>query len=331
MTRRRSSTLSIGFLLQCHLISTVFSFQHCPLLLQKSACPNSYYCFRASNNVEFVPAQYEIVDRESHWVYMFYLLMVYKEREGHCRVPTSHVEAEWKLGIWLAKQREAYKMGTIHPTYQGRLQEVGVVWDPCTWQWEARLGALKEFKRREGHCDVPQFHQENGECLGTWLNTQRRDYRLGKLSAEREDALKELGVAWNVFGKRWDEMFDFLVQFKEREGHCIVPVDHKEGGKNLGAWVSTQRKARRSKTLDVGREEMLDSIGMIWSVQEVQWESMFALTKEYMKREQTTDIPLKQVEKGRNLGHWISKQKQLNRGDKLEPERRRRLMEVGVL
>eukprot|EP00526_Cylindrotheca_closterium_P020877 CAMPEP_0113659324 /NCGR_PEP_ID=MMETSP0017_2-20120614/32277_1 /TAXON_ID=2856 /ORGANISM="Cylindrotheca closterium" /LENGTH=212 /DNA_ID=CAMNT_0000573827 /DNA_START=467 /DNA_END=1101 /DNA_ORIENTATION=+ /assembly_acc=CAM_ASM_000147 len=210
------------------------------------------------------------------------------------------------------------------PTYQHRLEGVGVVWDPGTWQWEARFEALVEFKKREGHCDVPQFHQENTESLGIWLNKQRKDHRLGKLPEERAKRLEELGVAWSAFGKRWEQMMDLLVQFKEREKHCIVPVDHKEDGKNLGAWVSTQRKAWRSKTLDSDRQDMLDSIGMVWSVQEAQWESMLAVTKEYIEREKNTEIPLKHVEKGKNLGHWIAKQKQLYRSSKLEADRQQR-------
>ncbi|CAJ1934386.1 unnamed protein product [Cylindrotheca closterium] len=262
---------------------------------------------------------------------MFYLLMVYQEREGHCRVPTSHLEAGRKLGLWLARQREVFKSGKMDPTYSSRLEEVGVVWNPGAWLWDAHFDALVEFKKSEGHCDVPQFHQEKGEYLGTWLNKQRQDYRRGKLPKERAKRLEELGVAWSAFGKRWEQMLDLLVQFKEREGHCMVPVDHREDGKNLGAWVSTQRKAWRSKTLDADRQDMLDSIGMIWSVQEAQWESMFALIEKYVEREQNTEIPLTHVEQGKNLGHWIAKQKQLYRNGKLEGDRQQRLLEVGVL
>ncbi|KAL3942107.1 MAG: hypothetical protein SGBAC_003644 [Bacillariaceae sp.] len=323
---RSRKLLSTGIFLLCHLPS-LFSFQQRSLL--KSCFP-----LQSSPNLGIASIEYDIIDprdRESNWVYNFYLLMVYKEREGHCRVPTRHVEADWKLGMWLTRQREAYRSGSIEPTYQSRLEEVGVVWDPCAWQWEARFDALVEFKSREGHCDAPQFHQENGECLGSWLNKQRRDHRVGRLPAMRAKRLEELGVAWNAFGKRWEQMFDLLVQFKEREGHCIVPVNHRENEKNLGAWVSTQRKALRSKMLDAGRQDMLDSIGMIWSVQAAKWESMFALTKEYIEREKNTEIPVMHVERGKNLGHWIKKQKQLHRNNTIESDRQQRLIEVGIL
>ena len=37
------------------------------------------------------------------------LLLVYREREGHCDVPKAHVEEGVRLGGWLQKQRKAYK------------------------------------------------------------------------------------------------------------------------------------------------------------------------------------------------------------------------------
>eukprot|EP00980_Cylindrotheca_fusiformis_P025052 scaffold12980_cov100-Cylindrotheca_fusiformis.AAC.1 len=59
-----------------------------------------------------IPAKRDYIDCDSpHWVDMFSLLIEYKDREGHCEVPYCHEENEWELGVWLSKQREAYKLG----------------------------------------------------------------------------------------------------------------------------------------------------------------------------------------------------------------------------
>ena len=60
---------------------------------------------------------------------MFYLLMLFRDREGHCDVKVEHVEDGWKLGNWLRDQREAKKRGTLDEIRQERLEEAGVAWD----------------------------------------------------------------------------------------------------------------------------------------------------------------------------------------------------------
>jgi hypothetical protein len=44
-----------------------------------------------------------------------------------------------------------------------------------------------------------------------------------------------------VLHSKWNQMFDRLVAFKDRHGHCLVPNRFHEDPA-LGAWVSTQRR-----------------------------------------------------------------------------------------
>ncbi|HAH64505.1 MAG TPA: hypothetical protein DCL72_03290, partial [Rhizobiales bacterium] len=41
-------------------------------------------------------------DKEHAWEQGFAALIKFKAREGHCRVPTSHIEGKYKLGQWVA-------------------------------------------------------------------------------------------------------------------------------------------------------------------------------------------------------------------------------------
>ena len=49
-----------------------------------------------------------------------------------------------------------------------RLDEIGFIWEPHEQSWEEGFGYLTVFKQREGHCRVPQRHEENGFRLGGW-------------------------------------------------------------------------------------------------------------------------------------------------------------------
>ena len=61
-------------------------------------------------------------------MHKFNLLVKFKEREGHCRVPRRHVEDGEKLGSWLSTQQQAHSKGTLDPERYGKLKELGVEW-----------------------------------------------------------------------------------------------------------------------------------------------------------------------------------------------------------
>ena len=133
------------------------------------------------------------------WERNFALLKQFKEREDHCNVPKSHEEDGIRLGVWLNTQRTSMKEEKLDESYQQRLEELGVSWDPFADQWERNFALLEQFKEREGHCNVPQSHEEDGIKLGSWLNRLRqvrRGNRDGKLSSEQIERLDEIGIRW---------------------------------------------------------------------------------------------------------------------------------------
>ena len=132
------------------------------------------------------------------WERTFVLFEQYKEREDHCNVPQGHEEDGVQLGAWLNRQRQLYKKGKLDESYQHRLEKLGVSWDPHTEQWERNFILLEQYKEREGHCNVPNSHEEDGVKLGTWLKSLRqvRKGRQGILGAVRIERLDNLGIRW---------------------------------------------------------------------------------------------------------------------------------------
>ena len=53
-----------------------------------------------------------------------------------------------------------------------------------------------------------------------------------------------------------------LLKFRNREGHCRVPIFHNEGRVRLGWWVSSLRA--RQKKLSGERKARLNKIGFVW-------------------------------------------------------------------
>ncbi len=61
------------------------------------------------------------------WQNGFRHLKLYKDREGHCRVPQQHLENEFRLGTWVATQRSG--RSTLSTYRKQRLEELEFVWD----------------------------------------------------------------------------------------------------------------------------------------------------------------------------------------------------------
>ena len=65
-----------------------------------------------------------------HWLWEigFAALKAFKAREGHCRVPSSHIEGDLKLGYWVSTQRR--KKNIMSKERKQRLNRIGFVWRP---------------------------------------------------------------------------------------------------------------------------------------------------------------------------------------------------------
>jgi len=180
---------------------------------------------------------------------------------------------------------------------------------PYEIAWENGFAALKHFKAREGHCRVPRGHQDGSLKLGTWVVNQRN--RRGALSVERKRRLDSIKFVWALHGNPWETGFVALKVFKAREGHCLVPNEHKEGTFNLGRWVTRQRVKR--DTLSAERRRRLEALRFVWDPLELAWQKGFASLKQFKAREKHCRVPRVHEEGGFQLGTWVVNQR--NRRD----------------
>jgi hypothetical protein len=127
-------------------------------------------------------------------------------------------------------------------------------------RWERGFAALSKFRKGKRHCWPSRHQLESKFKLGQWVTTQR--YFKDDLSVERKKRLDTIAFVWDWRDYRWEQGYSALLKFKRREGHCRVPIQHREGDFRLGHWVSTQRK-KRADLPDV-RKRRLKKIGFVW-------------------------------------------------------------------
>jgi len=130
-------------------------------------------------------------------------------------------------------------------------------------RWLERFHELKEFKKKYGHCRVPQCFLFN-KALGNWVHNQRRLYKKVKtgekvksiLTEERVEMMNNLGFEWVLnrgsgnrhdYGRdqtphdEWHAMFLELTMFKFENGHCDVS-QLLDPNSCLYRWVIEQRR-----------------------------------------------------------------------------------------
>jgi hypothetical protein len=143
-------------------------------------------------------------------------------------------------------QRKQYKLlldgklSSITPERVKLLQDLGFAWNAQAAAWTRHLNELIQFKKRTGHCHVPLQDPEY-PGLGLWVKEQRRHRSLmiaGKpshMTPNRAAELDRHGFCWDTHEATWLERFKELIKFKEKHGHCVVPVNNSDSTR-LHAW-----------------------------------------------------------------------------------------------
>lgn len=282
-----------------------------------------------TNRLEELGVEWDPQSRD--WNEMFHLLTEYQQREGNCLVPRNYKEDGKNLWMWLRLQRSEQKKGRLSVDRCEALEDLGVICDTNTAKWDHLHSLLVQYQERHGHCRVPVTHKEDGANLGTWLQTQRKNWRAGTLDPSKHERLEKAGVVWSLSAHKWDEVFALLVAYKEHEGDCMVPQKHKEDGTNLGAWLYQQRQHEKSGILQASRKQQLEAIGVVWDLSAYKRENMLSSLARYRERKGNCNVPHSYKEDDKTLGTWLNRQRQLKAAGKLDSELSDRLEDLGVV
>jgi hypothetical protein len=181
---------------------TAQKFQY-RLLVEGKTSPMTTFRIQALESLGF-----EWGSHSAAWKDRLSELAKYRKINGHCNVPQNCSENP-KLAQWVKTQRKEYRLqaeGKISNMTLFRVQELDSLdfeWDIYGTAWKDRLSELADYRRIQGHCNVPQRYSENIK-LATWVATQRKQYRLhskgkkSQMTLPRIQALESLGFEWKL-------------------------------------------------------------------------------------------------------------------------------------
>jgi predicted helicase len=221
----------------------------------------------------------------STWEFWFGLLESFVEQNGHAAVKQDTVINGYKLGVWVAGQRQLYQRTPsalrargekLTPERITRLRSFpGWVWSEHAAAWETALARLKAYVAREGSAQsIGERHiEEDGYRLGKWAGIQRTRYKRGELTQDQVDQLEAIpGWQWSKHDAMWMSTYEALLAYAKREGSAAtIPKGLIEAGRDIGAFAHTARYKARKGTLRADRRELLNGVpGWHWGRSETQ-------------------------------------------------------------
>lgn len=265
----------------------------------------------------------------SSWSKYIDLLTEYKREHGNCDVPLRY-EPNHSLGTFVNRQRTEYRKlqsGKPSSLTQQRVDELnrlGFAWTirESHASWMDRFNELKEFRKANGHCNVPKVYAKNPN-LGSWVQEQRFQHRRilkGKstyLTDDKIQALEELGFKWCLreTNGSWDNWLKTLSDYKDQHGDVDVPLKYRHN-QGLGAFVNRQRTEYRKLQLGLQtslteeRIQDLNDLGFKWSIRvsRTPWETRLDELVQYKEQHGHCNVP-STYPKNQPLAYWVFKQR----------------------
>lgn len=226
---------------------------------------------------------------------------------GNLDVPEDFVTGEgFPLGDWIENERFRHRYGRTTPRQEEYLDEIGMLWTKFDVRWERSFQAVCSYVQSHGKLCIPQnVRSKDGVDLNLWLSNQRQRYKAGKLSEDRLEKLNAIGMWWEPYENRWQEMLHAAEEYYKVHGHLRVPFLYKTAqGENLGVWIAYQRELTQAGNYPPEKKAQLDAIAMEW--REDPWEKRFRLAKDYYEQHGHLNVPHNYVtDDGIWLGKWL--------------------------
>ena len=313
------------------------------------------------NLLKEIGMRFENIDTMETWMEKYKLAKTYFEHYGNLEIPQGfktingydYDENGIALGIWLAKQRQAYKgQGTqkITPYQIKLLEEIGMRFENIDTMktWIDKYKLAKTYFEHYGNLEIPTIfkttngyeYDENGIALGNWIGKQRKAYKgqgTQKITPYQIKLLKEIGMRFENkdIMETWMEKYNLAKVYFEHYDNLEIPktfktingYDYDENGIALGAWIVTQRTAYKGDStnkITPTQIKLLEEIGMRFETANRNkiWIEKYNLAKAYFEHYGNLEIPTvfkttnghEYNENGIALGQWIANQRNAYKG-----------------
>jgi superfamily II DNA or RNA helicase len=229
------------------------------------------------------------------------------------------------LWTWLYRLRQDRTKGKLPADQIAALDDLGMIWDVNNAVWEKTFSALVAFHAEHGHVRVPAGTYvtdlwEQPLHLKRWVDKQRANYRAGTLTPERVAKLDSLGFDWHPHQSSWEKNLRQLREFHAEHGHLNIPDTPQ--WRNLVYVLRQCRVKYHAGTLPTDRFRALNSLGMIWEKNALQWNASLAEAQQYHAEHGHLEIPPPKPNDPttqRTLYNWLAQNRRAYHEHRLAP------------
>lgn len=197
--------------------------------------------------------------------------------------------------------------------------------------WEESYRLAKEYYEEHGNLLVPKGDVYKNFELYKWLSNQKKSKHNNTLSKKSEKLLNEIGMIWDIYAYTWEHNFNLAKEYYETHGNLLIPHDYKIDDINLGLWIGTQRKKYKCNEMSNEQIKQLDSIEMIWDIEEYWWNIKYNYAKEYYKEHGNLLIPRVYIVDGIDIGKWLATLREFKRKDTILQYKLEQLEELDII
>ena len=200
--------------------------------------------------------------KEIVWIKNFERAVKYYEEYGNIDIPYGYEIDGVNMGSWIQEQRKAKRLGRLPDERKELLEGLSISWTPKDEHWDSRYCEYKEYLEHNGK--PPSIRSNDGRSLAYWYCDQLQLYRDDRLDMRKMRLLESIGADKTPYtDDHFNKMVEKLVRFKEKNGHCIVPINEEKGEKDpLGCWAQKMRIALKYSRLSDDRANILRQIGL---------------------------------------------------------------------
>lgn len=186
------------------------------------------------------------------------------------------VTKAFPLGRWVHQQRKALRAGELEERRKTLLDapEAGMVWEPGEEAWEAKLAALRSYRRATGHL-APRQDAVWGEGevmvpVGQHMaNLRRKGAKNGlgkdpKRAEQRAAQLTAIDPDWDCpWPLDWQRHYRVLADLVDADGYLpgIAPGVLFDGD-DIGRWLERQSRPGIWAQLSAEQQERLSRLGV---------------------------------------------------------------------
>ena len=204
---------------------------------------------------------------DSAWENAFVALCEYKDKYGSMNVPADYITAQgMKLRSWIGNQRNRFRKGKLSSQQIEKLESIGFSWTVNKDNWESMFDCAKKYYKTYGDLNIPKdYISDTGANLNSWIITQRKNIKDGKLTEEQIARLSAIGFVLDPSEEAWNIGYSYAKIFYDAHGHLDMADNYQtEDGFALGSWLRSQRRIYAKGTIRNERKEKLDRLKMTW-------------------------------------------------------------------